>query len=238
MSLSKLVQNDYAHEGKPTFAKTRHGPLVMVNNHSTQVFEQHLAVGIRCKTPVWLCTLPLRLKVFKVEFQSVIVRARQGAGWPDKYRRMSKPWHSTLPTPPKPTTAARICPTSLPILRLDNIHASHSIPLDHVQCGSLDLLMHHYCQSSSLYRHLQTSFSLNLIIRSYAPDHYPDDIHGMSWSILDKRSGSMTGWLWKRSLLSSSRASLPIASRTSRESRRHCLPSITLTSKTLKAFSI
>ena len=52
MSLSKLVQNDYAHEGKPTFAKTRHGPLVMVNNHSTQVFEQHLAMGIRCKTPV------------------------------------------------------------------------------------------------------------------------------------------------------------------------------------------
>ena len=150
MSLSKLVQNDYAHEGKPTFAKTRHGPLVMVNNHSTQVFEQHLAVGIRCKTPVWLFTLPLRLKVFKVEFQSVIVRGRQGAGWPDKYRRMSKPWHSTLPTRPKPTTAARICPTSLPILRLDNIHASHSIPLHHVQCGSLDLLMHHYCQSSSL----------------------------------------------------------------------------------------
>ena len=58
MSLSKLVQNDYAHEGKPTFAKTRHGPLVMVNNHSTQVFEQHLAMGIRCKTPVWLCILP------------------------------------------------------------------------------------------------------------------------------------------------------------------------------------
>ena len=54
--------------------------------------------------------------------------------------------------------------------------------------------------------------------------------------ILDKRSGSMTGWLWRRSLPSSSRVSLPIASRTSRESRRHCLPSITitLTSKTLE----
>ena len=101
----------------------------------------------------------------------------QGAGWPDKYRRMSKPWHSPLPTQPKPTTATRICPTSLPILRLDNIHASHSIPVDHVQCGSLDLFMHHYCQSSSVYRHLQTSLSLNLIIRSYAPDYCPDDIH-------------------------------------------------------------
>ena len=51
--------------------------------------------------------------------------------------------------------------------------------------------------------------------------------------ILDKRSGSMTGWLWRRSLPSSSRVSLPIASRTSRESRRHCLPTITLTSMTL-----
>ena len=43
MSLSKLVrQNDYAHEGKPTFAKTRHGPLVMVNNHSTQDFSNNI----------------------------------------------------------------------------------------------------------------------------------------------------------------------------------------------------
>ena len=107
----------------------------------------------------------------------------QGAGWPDKYRRMSKPWHSPLPTQPKPTTATRICPTSLPILRLDNIHASHSIPVDHVQwIIALDLLMHHYCQSSSLYCHLQTSLSLNLTIHSYAPNHCLGYFLDRSWT--------------------------------------------------------
>ena len=182
MSLSKLVQNDYAHDGKPTFAKTRHGPLVMVNNHSTQVLEQHLAVGIRCKTPVWLFTLPLEVESVRSRIP-ICHCPCQGAGWPDKYRRMSKPWHSPLPTQPKPTTATRICPTSLPILRLDNIHASHSIPVDHVQwIIALDLLMHHYCQSSSLYCHLQTSWSLNLRIHSYAPNHCLGYFLDRSWT--------------------------------------------------------
>ena len=107
---------------------------------------EHLAVGIRCKTPVWLCTLPLRLKVFKVEFQSVIVRARVLGD-----QTNTDAWASL---------GIAHCPRSPSLPRPRGFAQRHCQFFDWtISSGSLDLPMHHYCKSSSQYCHLKTPLS-------------------------------------------------------------------------------
>ena len=89
---------------------------------------------------------PLRLKVFKVEFQSVIVRARVLGD-----QTNTDAWASL---------GIAHCPRSPSLPRPRGFAQRHCQFFDWtISSGSLDLPMHHYCKSSSQYCHLKTPLS-------------------------------------------------------------------------------